>query len=110
MTQIGMPMELKLDLDKFDEYQIEFIKEIIQTIRLKLAEAGMEGDDLENTTARVAFGVASIIDDTTQIGDGDVKPFLAFQGDKEGELIHCGENSCTYEFVTPAMEDVFDIK
>lgn len=101
-------MELKLDADKFDELQKLLIEEITQTIKVKLIEAGMSGQQLEDTTASIAFNVASIIDDTTQIEtDGvAVKPYLTFRGE-EGELLHCGENSYTYDRLMPVMKKLF---
>ena len=101
-------MELKLDLDKFDEYQKLFIKEMVQTIMVKIVEAGVEGQQLEDATAGVAFSVASLIDDTTQIeSDGAiVKPFLTFREDDD-KLVHCGENSYTYDQVMGVMKQLF---
>jgi len=101
-------MELKLDLDKFDEYQRAFIREIVETSMIKLIEAGIEGQQLEDATAGVAFSIASIIDDTTKIesNSAEVKPFLTFRENEE-ELIHCGENSYTYDQVMGVMKKLF---
>ncbi len=91
-------MELKLDTEKYDEIQGIFIKEFIQTIHIKLVEAGLEGATLENTTAHLSYSLTSLIDDTSNIeSEGtDAKPYLTFRGDDD-EIIHCGENSYTYE-------------
>ena len=101
-------MELKLDTEKFDEYQKLFIGEITKTIMVKLIEAGLKDQELEDATASIAFNIASIIDDTTKIeADGEeVRPYLTFrQG--EDELIHCGENSYTYDRLMPVMKKLF---
>lgn len=103
-------MNLELDIEKYDEYQEIFIAEITEAIRVKLIEAGMEGSQLEHTTGNIAFSIASIIDDMTQIeSDGAaIKPYLAFRtGDDE--LLHCGENSCTYEFMRIVLKRMFDV-
>lgn len=101
-------MELKLDTEKFDQLQKIFIGEITQTIMAKLIEAGLKGKELEDATASIAFNVASIIDDTTQIeADGvEARPYLTFRNGDE-ELIHCGENSYTYDRMMPVMKKLF---
>ena len=44
------------------------------------------------------------------ISDGvEVKPYLTFQGEEE-EIIHCGENSYTYEYVLGILNKFFDKK
>jgi hypothetical protein len=102
-------MKLKLDTEKYDKIQEIFIKEFIQTIHVKLVEAGLEGATLENTTANLSYSLTSIIDDTSNIeSDGmDAKPYLTFQGDDD-EIIHCGENSYTYEYVTENMKALYE--
>ncbi len=102
-------MELKLDIEKFDEIQQAFIREITEDIHTKLVEAGLEGLTLENTTALIAYSMASIIDDTSNIEiDGvQARPYLTF---REGDdtLIHCGENSYTYEYVTDNLKRMYE--
>ena len=102
-------MQLKLDPEQFEKYQEIFIKEITQTIMVKLVEAGLEGQQLEDATAGVAFSVASIIDDMSGIEFNglEVNPYLTFRA-KENEIVHCGENAYTYEFVMPVMKKLFN--
>lgn len=90
--------------------QTAFIKEIIMMTKVKLQEAGLEDEKLEDATAHIAMGVASIIDDMTVIESegAAVKPYLTFRGDEDDELIHCGENACTYEFVYGIMKKLFN--
>lgn len=101
-------MELVHDVEKFEELQEIFIREIIEQIRLKLLEAGITGDNLKELTLSIAFSVASTIDDAAVIESSgvEVHPFLTFVGD-EGQLIHCGENSFSHEFVASAIVKVF---
>lgn len=101
-------MQLKLDVNRYEELQEMLIREIIEQIRFKLAAAGINGDSLKDITGEVAFSVASTIDDTAGIEvDGvDVKPFLTFAAE-DNQLIHCGENSCMHELVASMMEQVF---
>lgn len=103
-------MELKLDFDKFDERQAILMEEITRAIVVKLREAGLEGQKMEEITAAIAFSIASIIDDTTHMeADGvEVKPYLTFRGEGD-ELIHLGENSYTYEYVLRTLKKLFDV-
>jgi len=102
-------MDLKLEPEQFETYQELFIEEITKTIMVKLVEAGLEGQQLEDTTASIAFSIASIIDDTTGIESGgvEVNPYLTFRANDD-EIIHCGENAYTYEFVMGIMKKLFD--
>lgn len=103
-------MELKLNPEKFEELQEIFIKEIIQTIRVKLVEGGLEGQKLEELTANIGSSIASIIDDTTpmEVEGTRVKPYLTFHGDDD-DIIHCGENAYTYEYVMKILKEIFDV-
>lgn len=101
-------MNLKLDNETYDEYQSVLMADIVDRIRVKLIEAGMEGDQLHNVTGDIAFSIVSAIDDMAMIErDGvQVRPYLAFRGEGD-EIIHCGENSCLAEFIDVAMNEVF---
>lgn len=103
-------MDLTLEPETFEKTQKIFIKAMVESVMIKLVESGLEGRQLEEATASVAFSIASLIDDTSGIeSDGiDVKPYLTFRvGDDE--IIHCGENAYTYEFVRVALKDLFDV-
>ena len=101
-------MELSIDIEKFEELQEIFVREIIEQVRFKLVEAGLEGEKLLDTTASIAFSVTSTIDDTANIKHEGVavRPYLTFQAE-EGQLIHCGENSYSHEYVTSVMDKIF---
>jgi hypothetical protein len=101
-------MELKFDIDQFDKYQAILIDEIAQRIKVKLVEAGMEGEKLEDYVAKITFSIASVIDDMAAVeADGiEVRPYLTFREDEE-VLIHCGENSYTNEFVHLTLKKLF---
>lgn len=100
-------MQLNLDPTLFDEQQFILARELVQSIRVKLQEAGLSGEKLEEATASIAFSVASAIDDTSAIEvDGrEVHPYLTFRTADE-ELTHCGENSYTHEFVYEALQSL----
>ena len=104
-------MKLVQDTDGFEQCQVALIKEISQAIAVKLVEAGMQGAEMENPTAEIAFSIASILDDTTGIEvDGkEVHPYLTFRLD-ESHLIHCGENAYTYEFLPGIFKEMFEQK
>jgi hypothetical protein len=92
-------MNLQLDLAKFEERQAVLVNELAKTIQVKLAEAGLERDKIDELTLSLAFSITSMIDGTSGIeADGvDVKPYLTFQIDDE--LVHCGENAFMHELV-----------
>lgn len=102
-------MQLNLDSTLFEEQQALLIRDLVQSIRVKLQEAGLKGSELEDVTASVAFTVASALDDTSAIVvDGkEVHPYLTFRT-SDGELTHCGENSYTHEFVYEALQQMLD--
>ncbi len=100
-------MQLNLDPTRFDEYQLILVRELVQNIRVKLQEAGLSGETLEDAAASIAFSVASTIDDTSAIEvDGkEVHPYLTFRT-SDDELTHCGENAYTHEFVYEALQNL----
>ena len=101
-------MKLRLESEPFGEHQAIFTAEIVERIKIKLLEGGVEQNKLEDLTASIALSIAGVIDDLSGIElDGtEVHPYLTFRtaGD---ELIHCGENSYTYEQVYGAMRKLF---
>ena len=101
-------MELQFDIEQFDKCQAILIDEIAQRIKVKLMEAGMEGEKLEENVAKITFSIASVIDDMAAIeSDGfEVRPYLTFRAD-EDVLLHCGENSNTNEFVHLTLKKMF---
>jgi hypothetical protein len=101
-------MELKFDTEQFDKCQAILIDQIAQQVKIKLLEAGMDGEQLEENVAKITFSIANIIDDMAAIeSDGfEVRPYLTFRVDDD-VLIHCGENSCTNEFVYKTLNKLF---
>lgn len=101
-------MNLKLDPTLFEEQQVAFVHALTQAIRVKLQESGLTGRELEDASTRVAFSVASLIDDTSAIEvDGiEIHPYLTFRT-SDAELTHSGENSYTHEFVYEVLQTIF---
>ena len=66
---------------------------------VKLAEAGLERDKINELTLSLAFSITCMIDGISGIeADGmNVQPYLTFQVDDE--LVHCGENSFMHELI-----------
>ena len=60
-------MQLNLDTSKFEEYQDILISEIVEKIKIKLMEAGMESEKLEDLTAGIALSITSTLDDMADI-------------------------------------------
>lgn len=101
-------MQLTIDNERFDQHQRLFIREIIEQIRFRLIEAGLNGALVKELTGHIAFSVASTIDDTAQIEfDGiEVHPYMTFEGDDD-QLLHGGENSYMHEYVAELVDEVF---
>lgn len=101
-------MELTFDIELFEKCQAILIDEIGERVKIKLMEAGMEGEQLEDTTSKITFSIASVIDDMADIksDDFEVRPYLTFRQGEEG-LIHCGENSYSNEFVHLTLKKLF---
>ncbi|EXJ16450.1 hypothetical protein D779_0182 [Imhoffiella purpurea] len=97
-----------MDRSKFDERQAIFTAEIVERIKIKLQEAGVDQEKLEDLTAGIALSITGVIDDLAMLEvDGiEVHPYLTFRTD-EDELVHWGENSYTYEKVYGAMRTLF---
>lgn len=100
-------MHLNLDPSLFEEQQVIFVRALVQGIRVKLQEAGLSGNSLEDATASIAFSVVSAIDDTAaiEVDGAEVHPYLTFRTSDE-ELTHCGENSYAHEFVYDAVQTI----
>jgi hypothetical protein len=98
-------MQLTLDPTRFDEQQLILVRVLVQSIWVKLQEAGLSGEGLVDATASIAFSVASTIDDTSAVeADGrEIHPYLTFRTSEE-ELVHCGENSYMHEFVYEVVQ------
>lgn len=102
-------MQLKIDSEKFDEYQKILMRELIEQIQFKLAAGGVTGDDLHDLTLEIAFSVASALDDTAKIEvEGThVRPYITFR-DEDDQLLHNGENSYMHEHVSSLIAKVFN--
>lgn len=100
-------MHLNLDPTRFEDQQVALVRALVEGIRVKLQEAGLSGNQLEDATVSVAFSVASTLDDTSAIEvDGmEVHPYLTFRTSDE-ELTHCGDNAYTHEFVYEMLQKI----
>jgi hypothetical protein len=101
-------MRLNLDPTLFEEQQIMLVYEVVQSIRVKLQEAGLSGRNLEDATASIAFSIASAIDDTSaiEVEGREIHPYLTFRT-SDDELTHCGENSYMHEFVYEVLQKMY---
>ena len=101
-------MQQILDVEKYEQLQKILVRELIEQIRFKLAKNGISGQALQELTLEIAFSVASTLDDQAIIEHDGVRarPYLAFVGE-EGEIIHCGENAYTHEFVSDEIKKAF---
>ena len=101
-------MDLQLNPGKFEERQAIFVNELAKTIQVKLAEAGLERDKVNELTGSLAFSITCMIDGIAGIeSDGtDVNPYLTFQ--INDDLVHCGENSFMHELIYDVIGRLID--
>ena len=101
-------MNLKFDTEQFDKYQAILASEIAERVMIKLKDAGMDGQQLEEYTASITFSIANVIFDMAGLeSDGmEVRPYLNFRT-VDDEIIHCGEYSCTNTFVYDVLKRIF---
>ena len=101
-------MKLTTETSKFEEHQALFISDIVETITVKLKEAGVDSEKMEDLTASIALSIAGIIDDSAniEVNGVEVHPYLTFRVNDD-EIIHCGENSYTYEYVYGMVKKLF---
>ncbi|MEW8632247.1 MAG: hypothetical protein AB2591_19795 [Candidatus Thiodiazotropha sp.] len=104
-----MEFKIKSHADEYDEQQVTFIGAIIEEVKSKLEEAGMKGEQLKEITGNISFGIATLIDNSASIEfDGkEIFPLLTFI-ENDDELIHCGGNSYTHEYVFGVLDEVFE--
>ena len=101
-------MDLELNPAQFEKRQAILVKELAKTIQVKLAEAGLEKEKVNELTLSLAFSITCMIDGISGIeADGmDVQPYLTFQIDDE--LVHCGENSFMHELIYDLVGKLID--
>ncbi len=104
-----MEFKLKLDSDEYDGQQAIFIGAIIEDVKAKLEEAGIKDEALKDLAGNISFGFATLIDNSSSIEfDGkEIVPVLTFLEGEE-ELIHCGGNSYTHEYVFGVLDEIFE--
>lgn len=96
-------MDLELNPPKFEERQAILVNELARTIQVKLIEAGVDRDKVNDLTLSLAFSITCLFDGVSGIeADGmAVQPYLTFQVDDQ--LVHCGENSNMHELIYDVM-------
>ncbi|MBL7004863.1 MAG: hypothetical protein ISR69_12670 [Gammaproteobacteria bacterium] len=106
-------MKLTVDTKTFESYQKALIQEVIEQVRFKLFESGFRDEELMTLTTNISHGVASTIDDQANLqfeddnyDDIHIHPYLTFKT-SEDELIHCGENAYSHEFVADIVKKLF---
>jgi hypothetical protein len=101
-------MELKFDVERFNQRAAILVNEIALRVKLHLLQAGMQGEALEDSVSKITMSMASLLDDLAAVEAGgvEVRPYLTFRTDDE-LLLHCGENSNTHEFVYDALKKAF---
>lgn len=101
-------MELKFDVERFNQRAAVLVSEIAQRVKFHLIQSGLQGEALEDGVSRITMSIASLLDDLAEAEASGVAahPYLTFRQDDE-TLIHCGENANTHEFVYDALKKLF---
>lgn len=101
-------MKISLDSESYLEQQEILTGEMIARIADHLEGAGLEGEALKETTGKVAFEVARMIDGVSEVSfDGsEAQPYLMFQKGND-ELVHLGGNSYMHELVYGILNAMF---
>ena len=105
---INYGLHIKKEGKEYIEQQIVFIGAVIEEIKRYLEEVGLDGDELRDETEDLSLRISTIIDNTStsEFKGKEVFPLLTFiKGDNE--LIHCGGNSYTHEYVNRLLDDIF---
>ena len=95
-------MKFTVDEKSFIEKQEVFTGEMVARIAEHIEDAGITGKQLKDLTGKIAFEIASMVDDTAGLEFEGVKsnPYLTFISDeKSDQIIHLGGNSYCHEIV-----------
>ena len=104
-------MKLRIDPQPYMEQQEVFTGEMIARIAEHIETSGIKGELLKELTGKIAFEIASMIDDVSGIEfEGtEANPYLTFlTGENYDELIHTGGNSTCHEMVFGILNAMFN--
>ena len=112
-------MKLTTSENEFDEFQLRLIREIVETVRDGLREAGVTDDQaLYEATGNLSFSIAAIVDGSRVmqiepqvigLDAKDVIPVVTFARERDGdELITAGGGSWMHEYVFGTVDEVFE--
>ncbi|MFV2924295.1 hypothetical protein, partial [Pseudomonas alloputida] len=93
---------------RFDDYQQEMSRRIIEEIRRALERTGAPDDLARDLTYDIAFGITSLIDGVSDLSVNaeNVNPVLTFST-RENELEFAGGNSWMHEYVAKLIAESF---
>ncbi|BEU03724.1 hypothetical protein OAG1_25240 [Agarivorans sp. OAG1] len=101
-------MKLSIDSESTEEQQEILVGEIIANIAEQLEEVGLQGDVLKETTGKIAFKVACMLDGVSEVSfDGsEALQYVCFQGGDD-TLVHLGGNTYMHELVYGILGAMF---
>ncbi len=108
-----MTLEIIEDREAFDRHQVEFLKELIDTIKraFEEAEVSVPEDDYFNLLSIMSFNISALLDASAVAGSPDdpTVPFFAFRKEERSEtLIISPVGSYLHEISEGVLEEVFD--
>jgi hypothetical protein len=103
-------MKLTTDVDKYLQKQEVFTGEMVARISEQLEGAGIAGKQLKELTGKIAFEIATMVDDTAGLEFDGIKSnlYLTFISEKDsGVLIDWGGSSTCHEMVFGILNAMF---
>ncbi|MFB9155045.1 hypothetical protein ACFFUS_17135 [Vibrio gallaecicus] len=101
-------MKLAPDPGNYTEQQEIFTGVMISRIADHLESAGIKGDQLKELTGKIAFEMATMIDNSAEVKFDDIEafPYLTFLS-KDDQILHLGGNSYCHEYVYGILDAMF---
>ena len=96
---------------RFDDYQQEMSRRIIEEIRCALERAEAPSDLVRDLTQDIAFGITALMDGVSSLNVNaeNVNPVLTFSI-REDELEYAGGNSWMHEYIAKLIAESFSEK
>jgi hypothetical protein len=96
----------------FIEYQKALVSEIVRPVAKELRTLTCTEDEYKETLIRIVFNVCCVLDGTSgfEVNGKDVSPIMTFSDNSmpKGNVISCGGNSYTHEYVVGAVKSFLE--
>ena len=103
-------MQVSIDLSKYDEHQLFFVRKLCEMVIADLRRAGIDDETGEELAEQVAFTICCLADGSTnlEMNGKSFRPCLMFsQDDRYTEVLSSGSGSWMHEYVGSTVWDVY---